>query len=398
MEKPRIRWVEAIPTVQDGQHVIVLKDVENIVEHALVVSRETAIMISLMDGSRTLADIQADYHASVGEFVPVERIRDLVEALDDHLFLSSDRYQNHFSKLKQAYEGAPVRPSFLAGRSFAADRAELLVFLDEMLGTEESGDPAGDITGFLAPHIDYPRGRGVYRETYRFFRKAGKPLIVILGTCHHFTEGILSISCKDFETPLGVVSHCKEVADRIRSDRILKTYIDEWPHRAEHSIELQLPLLQYTCRDRFDILPILTGSMHEYIEGERHVDDGEIDGIVDSFKGLLEGCGRPYLILAGADLAHIGAQFGDTFTLDGKVLDRSRSCDQAILESVRGVDGKGFFDYIKNEGDARRICGLTPIYLQLKLLQGSRCDIISYDQWTDGKSSVSFAGGVFYRG
>ena len=114
-------------------------------------------------------------------------------------------------------------------------------------------------------------------------------------------------------------------------------------------------------------------------------------------RQTLAAYGRPFIILSGADLAHIGAQFGDRVALDMATLARSRARDEILLESMKKVDAEGFFATIREEKDTRRICGLTPIFFQLKLLEGSRCDIVGYDQWTDGKSSVSFTGGIFYK-
>jgi predicted class III extradiol MEMO1 family dioxygenase len=116
-----------------------------------------------------------------------------------------------------------------------------------------------------------------------------------------------------------------------------------------------------------------------------------------NLREILAVHGRPFIILSGADLAHIGAQFGDRTALDIATLAHSKARDEVLLESIKMVDAKAFFETIRDEKDARRICGLTPIYFQLKLLEGSRCDIVGYDQWTDGKSSVSFTGGIFYR-
>jgi AmmeMemoRadiSam system protein B len=137
--------------------------------------------------------------------------------------------------------------------------------------------------------------------------------------------------------------------------------------------------------------------MFEYISGEKSVDGGEIDEIVEHLRQALKDCGKPFIILSGADLAHIGAQFGDSFSLDIAALARSKARDEILLESIKNVDAKGFFEAIKEERDERRICGLTPIFFQLKLLEGNKCDVVGYKQWTDGKSSVSFAGGVFYK-
>jgi hypothetical protein len=272
------------------------------------------------------------------------------------------------------------------------------MFLDEMLKTTGDYDIHGEVTGILAPHIDYARGKEVYREAYRYLRHVEKPLLVILGTSHRPIEKIWSISLKDFSTPLGVIPNSKELRGLIRDNHILKGYIAEWPHRSEHSIELQLPIIQFIVAERsIEILPILTGSMQEYIEGSKGINDETLLEIIGNFKETLNIYGKPYIIISGADLAHIGAQFGDTYQLDPYTLNQSKQRDETILNCIRNVDAKGFFEAIKDEEDRRRICGLTPIYFQLSLLEGSSCDKISYKQWTDGSSSVSFAGGVFYK-
>ena len=397
MENPKVRWVEIIPFVQEGKELIVLRDTEGITENTLVVSREIAFMISLMDGSRTVREIQVDFMRAAGELVYIEKIQELIDTMDSHLLLLNENYRNHYTKLREAYEKSPVRKAFLAGKSYSANKMELLTFLDGMLKEETDGTIQGEITGVIAPHIDYPRGMEVYKKTYPHLRNCVKPLVIIFGTCHHPTERILSMSLKDFETPLETIPHAKGLGDLILDNEILKRYVEEWPHRNEHSIELQLPLIQYMMQQDFEILPILTGSMHEHVEGEKNIDDGEVEEIVTNLRKVLAVYGRPFIILSGADLAHIGTQFGDNYALDMATLARSKARDEILLESVKKVDAEGFFSTIREEKDARRICGLTPIFFQLKLLEGSRCDIVGYDQWTDGKSSVSFAGGIFYK-
>jgi AmmeMemoRadiSam system protein B len=119
--------------------------------------------------------------------------------------------------------------------------------------------------------------------------------------------------------------------------------------------------------------------------------------LADSLKHVLEKYGKPYVVIAGADLAHIGAQFGDRYSLDGRVLQRSKAKDEEMLQKVQQLDKDQFIATIRSERDSRRICGVAPIYFQLMLLEGSRCEVVSYDQWSDGASSVSFAGAVFYR-
>lgn len=398
MERPKLRFIDVVPFEQDGQEFILLSDAEGVVENALAVSREVAFMVALMDGTRTLRDIQAEFMRASGEMVYIERIEELVRVMDENLLLEGERYDRHVKGVRDAYCDSPVRKAYLAGKGYASNRMELLSFLDDLFdGRAVTPEPARQIAGILAPHIDYQRGAAVYREIYPYLRAGAKPLIVIFGTCHRPTDGLWSISLKDFETPLETIPCGQGLRELIGGNDFLKRYIDEWPHRAEHSIELQLPLIQFMVEEDFEILPILTGSMHEYVAGLKETDDEEVRFLVENLKGVLEAYGKPCLILSGADLAHIGAQFGDRYPLDRLTLESSRIKDETILKHVRNVDAEGFFRAVKSEGDSRRICGLTPIYFQLRLLEGCTSEIVSYDQWTDGQSSVSFAGGVFYR-
>ncbi len=398
MERPRIRFIEAVPYEKDGKQLVILRDTEGISREALAVSRDVAFMISLMDGTNTLRDIQAAFMRLSGEMVYMEQIENLVKTLDQNLFLYNDRYVAHVKALHDDYERLPVRPAYCAGRSYAANRMELLNFLDGMFdGCVQSTGTAGDISGILAPHIDYPRGASVYRRIYPYLKGSPKPLLVIFGTCHHPTEGLWSISLKDFETPLERVPIGPKLKELIRGNAFLNGYIEEWPHRNEHSIELQLPLIQFMMQDDFEILPVLTGSMHEYIEGEKKIDNDEVVQLTENMRSVLDMYGKPHCIVAGADLAHIGAQFGDRYSLDAVTMERSRKKDEMLLGHIKNVDAGGFFEEVREEGDRRRICGLTPIFFQLKLLEGSRAEIVDYDQWSDGHSSVSFAGGFFSR-
>jgi len=398
MNFPRTRYIEAHPFKQEGKELVLLKDAEGIMENPLIVSKDLVFLLSLMDGTRSLRDIQTEYTKTFGKLLHIEHIQQLVEDMDKNLLLFSENFKQHLAALKKTYENDPVRKPYHAGKSYQANRMELLAFLDEMFRTEKKEAPKGRITGLLAPHIDYGRGAEVYRDTYSYLKGQGKSLLIIFGTSHYPTEKIWSISSKSFSTPLDTIQNSEEFCRLINDNDVLKDYIDEWPHRNEHSIELQLPLIQFMIQDNFEILPILTGSLHEYVAGNKNIEtDQELIDIIDNFKSVLAGYGKPYIIISGADLAHIGAQFGDKYSLDALTLDQSATKDEELLRCISNVDADGFFKTIQNEGDERRICGLTPIYFQLKLLEGSTGEVVSYKQWTDGQSSVSFAGGLFYH-
>jgi AmmeMemoRadiSam system protein B len=397
MEYPRVRWIDAHPFVNEGREMVVLNDVEGIMENSLVVSKDILFLISLMDGSHSLRDIQAEYMRIYGELLYMERLEEIVAAMDENYLLFNDNYQSRYADLKMEYEKNPVRKPALAGRSYPANRMDLLMALDEMFKAVPARDVRGDLTAILAPHIDYMRGVNVYQQIYPYLRLTKKPLVIVFGTCHQMTEKIWSISLKDFETPLDIAPVSQELKNLILHNDILQDFVVEWPHRKEHSIELQIPLIQFNMVNDFEILPILTGSMHEYIEGAKDINDSRLTELTDNLSEVLKKYGKPYIVVTGADLAHIGAQFGDTYTLDSFSLARSKAKDEEILACIQEIDSHAFFHRIQNERDSRRICGLTPIYFLLSLMEGCTAEVVSYDQWTDGKSSVSFAGAVFYK-
>lgn len=397
MDYPRVRWIDAHPFVNEGKEMVLLHDVEGIMENSLIVSKDILFIISLMDGSRSLRDIQTEYMRMFGELLYMERLEEIVSAMDQNCLLLNQTYESRLAHLKMEYENSPVRKPALAGRSYPANRMDLLMALDEMFKGTPEKKVSGDVTAILAPHIDYTRGINVYRQIYPYVKHSNKPLVVILGTCHSMTKKIWNISLKDFETPLDIVPVKQELRYLISKNSVLKDYIGEWPHRKEHSIELQIPLIQFNMIADFEILPILTGSMHEYIEGAKDIHDDMLSELTDNLLKVLNEYGKPYIIIAGADLAHIGAQFGDSYALDPFTLARSKTMDEEILSCIKAVNAHSFFDSIKREKDARRICGLTPIYFLLRLVGECTAEIAGYDQWTDGKSSVSFAGAVFYK-
>jgi hypothetical protein len=57
MEKPKIRWVEATPIIQEGREMVLIRDTEGITENPLIVSKDVVFLLSLMDGTRSLRDI-----------------------------------------------------------------------------------------------------------------------------------------------------------------------------------------------------------------------------------------------------------------------------------------------------------------------------------------------------
>jgi MEMO1 family protein len=115
--------------------------------------------------------------------------------------------------------------------------------------------------------------------------------------------------------------------------------------------------------------------------------------MVEAIKAELEDETRQVLIVAGVDFAHVGKKFGDSFSADEKVAGWTRTEDLALIETIKRGDPEGFFGQIAKERDARKICGLAPMYTQLELLKGHPARLLMHDiaMEPQTESAVSFA-------
>jgi MEMO1 family protein len=263
----------------------------------------------------------------------------------------------------------------------------------------------------IAPHIDPNRGGRAYAWAYKqVAEQSDADLFVILGTAHNPLAEQFCVARKDFWTPLGTVPTDRRFVDRMTAHlassvagRRLDLSADEAAHRFEHSIEFQAVLLQYVLGGRrdFRIVPVLIASFQDFIDAGSPPDES-LD--VQSFlSAVLAAAGEhrgAVCYIAAADLAHVGQRFGDPWTLDARRLAEQSADDRTLLELACRRDSAGFFEHAARQRDSRRICGLSPIYVLLSLVQGAKGELLCYDQATepDGSSCVSFASVAFWRG
>ncbi|MDP6278354.1 MAG: MEMO1 family protein, partial [Nitrospinota bacterium] len=100
--------------------------------------------------------------------------------------------------------------------------------------------------------------------------------------------------------------------------------------------------------------------------------------------------GRRVCYLASVDLAHVGPQFGDERLVDEAQLRALGEADRASLEAVCRGDAEAFYWSVAADGDARKVCGLAPIYTMLRVLEGCSGEVLHYSQWPDPDGTVTF--------
>ncbi|MBM4034692.1 MAG: AmmeMemoRadiSam system protein B [Planctomycetes bacterium] len=414
LDKPKLRPIEALPLRRQGRVVVQLHDPARISDRVLIVPQETLFLLSLLDGTNSVVDIQAALLRQFGELVFSDKIQEVVQQLDDALFLDSSHFRAHLAKAAEEFRQSPVRLPSSAGSAYPADPRELSTQLTGLLTAEGSSSLkseignrksqiANPVVALIAPHIDFARGGPSYAHAYRVLAQdSAADLFVILGTAHQAQDALFILTRKSFQTPLGTLPTNADLVEALARRYGRDPFAEELVHRNEHSIEFQAVWLQHVLGGRqAEMLPVLCGSMERAVGDERS--PREVPEIADFFDALREAVaasGRRTCAIAAADLSHVGRQFGDDYELTPQVLEDVESADRAMLAHVVALAPDAFYDSVRGEGNARHICGVPPIYALLATTDATSCTLLDYRQAADYplQRAVTFASLALHRG
>jgi len=403
---PRLRALEAFPVEHEGQQCIALRDPAGFTDQIAVLPPLLLDVVSLFDGEHSIAQIQDVMRGRHGETPSADQIAAVVERFDRAGFLDSERFAARRLALEDEFRRSPVRAASHAGAAYAGEPAELTAQIDAFFTGPDGPDhpestPAAarasrssGLSALIAPHIDFHRGGSTYGWAYKeILDRSDADLYVILGTCHAGMADPFSVTLKPYDTPLGAVPVDREFYEALSGRAGQDLLASEPAHRREHSIEFQTVMLQRLLGRRrpFTILPVLASYLHEAIwRRGRPEADARVPRFVDALRDTIASSSRRVCLIAGVDLAHVGPRFGDAAPNTADSLAAVEAADRRMLEPVVAADAGGFFASVAADGDARRICGLSPIYTLLRLLPGSSGRLLRYTQWPDPEGAVTF--------
>jgi len=235
------------------------------------------------------------------------------------------------------------------------------------------------VVGLVCPHAGYMFSGPVAAHAYYKLALDGKPdVAVIFGPNHMGYGSALAVMNEGFwRTPLGDVEVNGEIANQIvHESRIID--VDDSAHRFEHSIEVQLPFLQYLYGSEFKIVPICF--LMQDLPSAREV--GE------SVAKVL--AGKNAVVIASSDMTHYEPQ------------ERAAKKDRLALEAVEAMDETKFYSTV----EAQRIsaCGYGPIAALItaaKILGAKEAKLLCYktlgDVIGDYSSVVGYAAVCFTK-
>lgn len=379
--------------------MVMLYDDSMYAANTLRVPTQVVEYLALLDGTRS-ADYLARKAAAAGRSFSIQEFLKTLEVLDRENFLDSPRFKAYRAERDREFNESPTRPAAHAGSSYPDDPAALRSMLDGFLAADKGNAQRSAPVAVIAPHIDFRVGGTSYGPAYNALRHSDADTFIIFGVSHQMSYDSFMISTKDFETPLGIMPADRELIERFRANLPFELTNNEIAHKREHSIEFQAVFLRHIFPDRdIRIVPILTGSLYEYVEmGKGRIErDERLNTLYDTLGRTADELGRRVCYIAGADLCHIGRKFGDDFPARN-ILSDVRQFDLELLRHATTPDPDGFIRALAARRNSYRVCGVAPIYATLRTAQPVSGELLVYDQWdeTERDSAVTFASVAFY--
>lgn len=262
------------------------------------------------------------------------------------------------------------RPSYVAGSFYPKDKSSLQKmierFIEEAKTNIEYIDEGRHI-GVLCPHAGYVYSGRTQAYSFSYLSNSPPETYVILGPNHTGMGLPISIMNEgSWETPFGEIKINEELASKI-IEKSGFIGIDSSAHKYEHSIEVQLPFLQYIKKDA-TFVPICMGIQDK----ETAVDVGR--AIAKSSKDSLG-------VIASSDLVHYGSRFSYNPVRGGKeeILSWIKKNDMEILKRAEELDTEGLYKFISSKDYTT--CGYGPLSAMLtcmKELGAKKGKILNY--------------------
>lgn len=153
------------------------------------------------------------------------------------------------------------RKPAVAGSFYSADKEILYNDISRLFKTCTRTDADTNVRGLISPHAGYvysgKTAAAAYSSIHRDKRYRN---IFVIGSSHLMAfDGASVYTEGDFITPLGKMAVNREIANKLKSENRLFDFPVS-AHAREHSLEVQLPFIQYHLAGDPLIVPIIVGT------------------------------------------------------------------------------------------------------------------------------------------
>jgi len=241
-----------------------------------------------------------------------------------------------------------MRKPVVAGSFYAGSQAGLRRQIEDCFkhtlgpGTLPDIHKTGErhILGLVSPHAGYQYSGHVASHGFLQIASETKPqTVIIIGPNHSGMGSVVSLSNEDrWQTPLGDIELDIETGESIISASSWAGW-DDLAHSQEHSIEVQLPFLQYIYKDRFRV--ILITMMRQNSEVSQDLGNA----IAAALKG------KDGIIIASSDFSHY------------EIRASASKKDHLAIEAILAMNPKQLEEVVNNYDIS--MCGPGPVMTML---------------------------------
>ncbi|MFW9850702.1 MAG: AmmeMemoRadiSam system protein B [Candidatus Thorarchaeota archaeon] len=277
-----------------------------------------------------------------------------------------------------------VRLPVVAGRFYEGEENILRQRIEDSFlkgngpGRLPEGDPGNTrrLKALISPHAGFVYSGMPAAHSYLNLYEDGKPdHIVIIGPNHSGYGSPVAVCNDDWKTPLGVAKYDTALGPAIVEQNEYATN-DCIAHSAEHSIEVQVPFLQYSFGEDFSFVPIcLSDYRFEVIESLGKT-------IANLAKEM------DILVIASSDFTHFESAAS------------AKIKDNQALEYLEYLDPEGFMGFVREHRVS--ICGSGPIATALVFAKEQGATSYRLFKYTtsgdvtgDNNSVVAYVSGAF---
>jgi AmmeMemoRadiSam system protein B len=263
------------------------------------------------------------------------------------------------------------RKAFVAGQFYPGGREKLRETISGMI--PKAAHARKKAIAVVSPHAGYVYSGPVAGAVFSSTRLPG--IFVILGPGHREIDSLFAIQVRgSWLTPLGESPIEETLASSIVAGCPLVKE-DEKAHLWEHSLEVQLPFIQF-FRDDAAIVPICVSHEARY---------DELEMLGRALAAAIREDGREILIVASTDMSHYVSQ------------KTAEKMDMLAIRKVLALDPAGLFETVTSERIS--MCGFQPTTAALVAAIGlgaTGAELVRYQ--TSGEASGDYSQVVGYAG
>jgi len=225
------------------------------------------------------------------------------------------------------------------------------------------------LTGLVVPHAGFVYSGAIASHAYgRLAEQGFAETFVILGPNHTgIGSGVSVMTEGAWKTPLGTVDLDESVAQSLATSIIDR---DASAHTYEHSIEVQLPFLQYIAQGRkFEFVPVCM-MMQDY---------ETVQDVGDILAKTVQNSKKKIVFIASSDFSHAGFNYHNRPPQGTRIDEYATRQDALAIKDIIALDPKQLIETVEKYNIT--MCGYGPVAAMLfaaKKLGASTAELLKY--------------------